>query len=331
MTTTRSTLLGLFLAAMVAAPAAGQGTPTKVYPYPGDASWFPMGPTWNALGAFNPDAHITGAQPYGGNGSLDLNLYGAPFGEPGFFDWAFYGSLSGATPWGTLGSMTAAEMTWWRQSVAQTYTPVVNDPWLAQTPVLRLLLGDQNGLLYGELVWEQFYTENVATPYNQWVFDDLMTQNFWHNSGTGSIGFGPDGAYVSGYNGGTSYLVNDGCTDQLYPTAAPDQSQTNWNGGLVIGRPGQWSDLSFCSQELTNAYVWGVAVGLGSRWPDYYEGYVDYVRLDFDDPTNDVNAVYANFELPMTPVPEPGTVALLATGLLGLGGAQLLKRRNRKS
>jgi hypothetical protein len=328
----RSTLLGLLVGCAVVMPAAGQGTPTKVYPYPGDASWFPMGPEWNILNPFDPDAQITGAQPYGGNGSLDLNLYGAPYGQPGFFDWAFYGTLAQNQRggWGTLGSMTAVEMYWWREAVAQTYSPVANDPWLAQTPVLRLLLGDQNGLLYGELVWEQFYTENVATPYNQWVFDDMMTQNFWHNSGTGNIAFGPDGAYVNGYDGGESYLVNDGCTDQLYPTPPLDPSQTDWHGGLVIGRPGQWSDLSFCTNELTNAYVWGVAVGLGSRWPDNYMGYVDYVRLDFDDPTNDINAVYANFELPMTPVPEPGTVALLATGLLGLGGAQLLRRRRSK-
>jgi hypothetical protein len=310
---------------MVAVSAAqAQGVPTPVYPYPGDQSWFPMDRFWSVLNPLDYRAEITGARPYGGNGSLAV-------GVDGFWDWGFYGTLSGATPFGALGSVTAASMYWRRETVPQlNYTPVPNDPWLAQTPVLRLLLGDANGLLYGELVWEQFYTDNTATPYDQWVFDDMMTQNFWHNSGSGSIMTGPGGAFVSGYSGGTQYLVNQGCVDQTYPAAPPDQSETNWSGGLVVGQLGQWSDLAFCSSELLNSYVWGVAVGVGSRWPDQYEGYVDYVRLDFDDPTNDVNAVYANFELPMTPVPEPGTVALLATGLLGLGGAQWMRRRKMK-
>src|SRR5512139_1171901 len=240
MRTFRSTVLGLLVGCALAIPAAEAQVPTKVYPYPGDASWFPMDRFWSVLNPLDYRAEITGDQPFGGNGSLSVT-------SGSFWDWGFYGTLSGETPWGTLGSVTAASLNWQRETVSQTYSPVANDPWLAQTPVLRLLLGDQNGLLYGELVWEKFYTDNgYDTPYDQWVFDDLMSQNFWHNSGSGSIVTGPGGTFVSGYTGGTQYLVNQGCTDQTYPAAPPDQSETNWDGGLVVGQLGQWSDLNFC-------------------------------------------------------------------------------------
>jgi hypothetical protein len=303
---------------------------TKVYPYPGDPSWFPMGPSWNLLNPIDNAARITGARPFdlanGDNGSLQLNITGGALTEPGFFDWGFYGTLSGESSWGRLGDISALSLNWRREGLA--VSAASGDPWAAQTPVLRLLLGDDSGLLLGELVWEKFYTDNAyVTDYNTWTFEDLLTQNFWENSGSGSISVGPNGAYVNNYFGGTQYLVNQGCQHQTYPEQPDDQSQTNWNGGLVIGTVGQWSDLNFCSTALVNAYIWGLAVGVGSRWPGPYEGYVDYVRLGFEGEEDD--AVYANFELPMTPVPEPGTVALLATGLLGLGGAQLLRRRKK--
>jgi hypothetical protein len=306
--------------------AAVAGAQTKVYPYPGDPSWFPMDRFWNVVNPLDGAARITANNPFdaglGDNGSLQLNITGGAYTEPGFFDWAFYGTLSGSQSYGQLGNISALSMNWWRSS------PVVGapagDPWAAQTPVLRLLLGNESGSeLYGELVWEKFYTENsYVTPYDQWVFeDDLLGQSFWHNSGTGSMVNGLASVYQNTW--GTQYLVNSGCQDQTYP--AGDQSTTNWDGGLVIGTVGQWSDLSFCTNHLANTYVWGLAVGIGSRWPEPYEGYVDYVRLDMNQET----AVYANFEFPETTVPEPGTVIMVGTGLLGLGAARWRSRRRR--
>jgi len=310
-------------AAVAGAAAADAAAQTKVYPYPGDQSWFPMDRFWNVVNPLDDYARITGANPFdvalGDNGSLRLNITGGTVNEPGFFDWAFYGHLSGTSSWGQLGDISALSLNWWRSSPQ--VSALAGDPWAAQTPVLRLLVGNATGSeLYGELVWEKFYSNNsYVTAYDQWVFDNLLGQNFWHNSGTGSIVNG----LVSGYNGGTQYLVNSGCQDQTYPDG--DQSSTNWAGGLVVGTVGQWSDLSFCSNHLAETYVWGIAVGIGSRWPEPYEGFVDYVRMDMDGE----NAVYANFELPPTVVPEPATVIMVGTGLLGLGVASWRGRRRR--
>jgi hypothetical protein len=72
--------------------------------------------------------------------------------------------------------------------------------------------------------------------------------------------------------------------------------------------------------------VYGIGVGVGSSWPYPYDGFVDNVKLAF----NNQSTIYDNFELDPAVAPEPGTLALLATGLAGLGGGSILRRRRRK-
>ncbi|HEX9165882.1 MAG TPA: hypothetical protein VF862_08225, partial [Gemmatimonadales bacterium] len=70
MKTTALSLLGMLLGAVLATSAAE--AQTKVYPYPGDPSWYPVDRFWEAIDPLDYRAEITGEQPFNGNGSLAL-------------------------------------------------------------------------------------------------------------------------------------------------------------------------------------------------------------------------------------------------------------------
>lgn len=307
--------LGLaVLLAGLAIPAMAQ---TPVYPFPDDATWAPVDRFWEQLASPDGRARISAARPYGGNGSLALSTTG------NLLDWGFYATLSGRdpstgrllNPWGALGDLSALSLAWRRDPVPQTnpngFDPWPDAPWLAQTPVLRLLLGDASGLLIGELVWEKYYTAGAGyeTVFSAWQSEDLVGQNFWHASS------------------GTPYYVDGSCAPVDIGGGVPA------GASLLLGTPGGWASGTFAAPStlpcasrgfsLADAWVYGVAVGVGSAWPDAYMGYVDYVRLGFGEGAASYDAVYANFEV----VPEPGVMILLATGLGALMVAQLLKRR----
>ncbi|HKP29683.1 MAG TPA: PEP-CTERM sorting domain-containing protein [Gemmatimonadales bacterium] len=311
----RAARLGIAALIMGAGSATAQ---TKVYPWPGDPSWTP----WTmATGS----AEITGDNARYGNGSLALGT------SSNLFDWGFYVHTSGEDPWGKLGDVSALSFDYYRSSIDPTdpnLPYIVNwpdAPWLAQTPVLRLLIGQTIGdqLVMSELVWEKYYTDGSPTVNDTWNSVDLMSQQFWHNVG------------------GTQYWVNNQCVSQNGPFM-PDGSNppSVWDGGLLLGTPTGWANGSFadanaseaCGQaafNLSDAEVYGIALGVGSNWPDRYQAYADWVKLAFNGgEQQDDYAVWANFELPETTVPEPSTIGLLATGLIGLGFAKYRKRKS---
>lgn len=281
---------------LLAGTAVAAGAQTKVYPYPGDQTWQP----WTQVGG---TAAVTGANPdqWGGNGSLELHTVGD------LSDWGFYTHYAdGGSYWGYLQDVNTLQFDWYREatSVSSSY----GSPWLAQTPVLRLLLREDLGsqYAYSELVWEKYYTDPSPATLNAWQTVDMFAgngQNFWYHSIT------PSDLYAEG-----------SCTNMVSAAYLAENKLPVFGTTL-----GTWSG-SPCN--LGALEVYGVALGVGSYWPEAYAGYVDWLQLGFTT-DQDGPAVYADFELPPTVVPEPGTILLVGTGLLGLGAASWRSRRRR--
>ncbi|HTL05874.1 MAG TPA: PEP-CTERM sorting domain-containing protein [Gemmatimonadales bacterium] len=283
------------LAARSANPSCvQQDTPNKILP--GDPRWaadlnvYPNATNFGTVG-------ITGNNPRSGNGSLEATTSGS------LFDWAFFQRLATGGAFGLLSSVNCVTFDWFR--AGYTLPPdapasLLAETWQEQTPVLRLMVRDVvNGQVFNsQLVWERWYnTLGVLspTPNDQWNYEDLTGQLFWRH-----------------FDGGNVY-TNAGCANGAFDGSA--NLQTYDLSGWV----------SNCYSS--SAVVYGIMIGLGSSWPGAYHANLDNVQLAFDGQSG--FAVQDNFELtnPTTVTPEPGTIVLLLTGFVVIGGMALVRRK----
>jgi len=279
-------------------------------------------------GAF---AEVTRTNPQAGwgdysQGSLELRVVGTS-NTPGSDEWGFWNRYAGgasyensrAANYGALSALTSLSFDWFRQSNNSSMALAPSADWRYKTPVMRLRLLEtdkENKQFESEIVWEGYFNKcslgiNVDCDLNTTRMDSWVTQNnmqggkFWYARPPGE---GVNAVVSSGANCG---LIN----------------QSGWSGGIsafsIVDFMGSVGGSTPCIGA--NTVVSGIAVGIGSRWPLPYTGFVDNVRMGF----NGTEVMNTNFDfIPATTVPEPSTWALMGAGLLALG---VVSRRRKRS
>jgi hypothetical protein len=266
-----------------------------------------------------------------GSGSLELRVTGTG-AAANYPDWAFWyrfaqgnlaNTIASNASFGTLSNLTALSFDWYRVAV-----PGWNDPpgtgaqpippidWRYKTPVMRLRLQELRvgqADVFSELIWEGYYNQpalathgalNGFTPVDQWVRQAGMNLgNFWYTQ-------------VDANGNATSYGVAGGCNGTF----------TFWQGGIASGGASTLFAPGGCLAGTSDVRVVGVGVGVGSAWPLPWEGAVDNVRMGFG-PTQTL-ALNANFDFHGSTIPEPASIALIATGLVFVGA--VARRRARR-
>jgi len=273
--------------------ACGQrDTPSLVFP--GDPRWLVDKNVYPADVNLAGIA-ITANNPRSGNGSLEVTTTGS------LFDWAFFKRVAeGDAAWGLLAEVNCLTFDWWRDSYSLPAPPppeLIAETWQEQTPVLRLLVRDikDDQQVVSHLVWERWYNTRdglVPTENDQWHFENITGQLLWRH-----------------FDGGETY-TNAGCVNSSFDGS--DALQTYTLGGWVTN----------CYSAT--AEIYGVMIGVGSMWPGPYRGFLDNVQLSFAGQQG--YAVEDNFEFPTNAVPEPGSVVLLASGLIALAGYRRWRR-----
>jgi hypothetical protein len=250
-----------------------------------------------------------------GSGSLELQVQGASVTN-GSNEWAFWYRFAGgasyeystAASYGQLSQLSSLSFDWFRTSDPTWNSSTPSADWPYKTPVmrLRLLETDVTGATFeSELVWEGWYNQSLfpnGTPVDQWVTtSNMQNQKFWYMRPPGTASVGVD--------------VGN-CTFK---------DVSAWEGGVPGSTIQQLlGGTSPCI--ASNALVTGVAVGVGSRWPLPWHGYVDNIQMGFGTGSNQYQALNTNFDLVPTTVPEPSTWALMLTGLAAVGYAARRRR-----